>query len=169
MNSSHKGTFVEFSCRLVSSMKRAGYSDTRSPSGISISTLADLMHVSDQICRRYLRGDALPDYDKVLRIAKALEVSPGWLLFGEHNELLISNSKSVTIDGDLLHYILEKSHALYMINPLHSDDFPDFVLDLIKDISTIDTNRDTLKKIIDVAVSSICSFEDKKNKNTQLA
>ena len=164
MNIPHKGSYKEFSFRLVSAMKRAGHAESRSSSGISVRTLADVMDVSEQICRRYLRGDALPDYAKVIKIAQFLKVSPGWLLFGDQNDVLIAENNTLHIDEELLHYALEKSHVLYLQASDNSGDFPDFVLSLLKDISAIDANRDTLKKIIDLAVGSICSFEERKHK-----
>jgi transcriptional regulator with XRE-family HTH domain len=154
----------EFSDRLILSMKNAGHIDSRSPSGISVRTLAQVMGVSEQICRRYLRGDALPDYEKITDIALFLSVSPGWLLFGENNNLFKNEQTGIHIDAELLHYILERSHKLYMQSSRNSEDFSDFVLDLIKDVCTIDATNETLKKIIDLAVSSICSFEERKNK-----
>ena len=164
MNVSPKGCYKDFSFRLISAMKRAGFAESRSANGISVRALAELMGVSEQICRRYLRGDALPDYAKVIKIAKCLKISPGWLLFGDQNDIFIAENKTLHIDEDLLHYVLEKSHALYLLSADNSDDFPDFVLELLKDISAIDANRDTLKKIVDLAVSSISSFEERKHK-----
>ncbi len=163
MNTPHKSRYLEFTHRLVSSMKQAGFTDTRSPSGISVKTLAETMHVSEQICRRYLRGDALPDYEKIVTIARFLSVSPGWLLFGNQPH---ADDHTIHMDASLLHYMLERSHTFYMMQaPEQAHDFPDFVLALINDISAIDAHHDTLKQIIDLAVSSISSFEERKIKN----
>ena len=100
MSAPHKSRYLEFTHRLVSSMKQAGFTDTRSPSGISVKTLADTLHVSEQICRRYLRGDALPDYDKIVTLARFLSVSPGWLLFGNQH---VTDDHTVHINATLLH------------------------------------------------------------------
>jgi transcriptional regulator with XRE-family HTH domain len=166
MNISHKSRYLEFSHRLISSMKQAGLADTRSPSGISVKTLAETMGVSEQICRRYLRGDALPDYEKTVKIARFLSISPGWLLFGNEPDGLNINDQTICMKASLLHYLLERSHAFYMLQaPEQAHDFPSFVLALINDISAIDADPDTLKKIIDLAVSSISSFEERKMKH----
>ena len=163
MSAPHKSRYLEFTHRLVSSMKQAGFTDTRSPSGISVKTLADTLHVSEQICRRYLRGDALPDYDKIVTLARFLSVSPGWLLFGNQH---VTDDHTVHINATLLHYMLERSHAFYMMQaPEQAHDFPDFVMALLNDISAIDAHHETLKQIIDLAVSSISSFEERKMKH----
>lgn len=159
----HKSRYLEFAHRLIGAMKQAGHTDTRSPSGISVKTMAETMQVSEQICRRYLRGDALPDYEKIVTISQFLSISPGWLLFGNQP---ITDEKTIHMDASLLHYILERSHAFYMMqDPEQAHDFPNFVLALINDISAIDAHHDTLKQIIDLAVSSISSFEERKMKN----
>jgi transcriptional regulator with XRE-family HTH domain len=162
MTSLYKGSYKAFAQRLVAAMTRAGHTDSRSPSGISVALLSKTMGVSEQICRRYLRGDALPDHDKIIKIARFLVVSPGWLLFGEQAAVVTPESSEVRIDAQLLHYILARSQALYRLSADNTEDFPDFVLALIKDINTIEATGDTLKKIIDLAVDSICSFEDRK-------
>lgn len=164
MTISHKGQYQSFAHRLISAMKRAGYTKPRAAHGISIQVLANLMTVSEQICRRYLRGDALPDYEKVINIAAILNVSPGWLLFGDQPNMPTTENNTLHINEELLHYILEKSFALYLLAGDNSNDFSNFVLALLKDVSAIDANHDTLKKIIDLAVSSIYSFDERRQK-----
>jgi len=80
-----KGQYQDFSKRLMEAMKAKGYLASRSPKGICIQTLAQFAGASEQICRRYVRGDALPDYEKITKIAHSLQISPGWLLFGEQS------------------------------------------------------------------------------------
>lgn len=160
MNSSRKKS-MDFASRMINVMNDAGYSDSRSPSGICVKKLAELMGVSEQICRRYLRRDAVPDHHKVLKVALALNVSPGWLLFGEQNNIGEKSQHYLNISDELLHYILEKSQRLYASDPGHADDYPDFVMELIRDVQSINTDDpETLKKIIDVAIGSICAFSD---------
>lgn len=147
--------YHSFAERLIQQMKLKGFTASRSPNGICIKTLAQFVDASEQICRRYIRGEALPPYEKIVQLAHKLEVSPGWLLFGEepvqHNEL--------SININLLHYILKKSHELFKEEPRQTDDFADFVIALIRDIREIDTRPDNLQKIINLAVSSISSFK----------
>lgn len=157
--------YKDFSNRLTDAMKSNGYTASRSPSGICIQTLSKFAGASEQICRRYIRGDALPDYDKVKDIAQNLNVSAGWLLFGEQNVAELQ-SQTKTVDEDLLHYILTKSHYLYLKETGNTDDYADFVLGLIRDVREIDTSKENLQKIIDLAIGSISSYEEKRNKNT---
>lgn len=158
-----KGQYQDFSKRLMETMKAKGYAASRSPKGICIQTLARFAGASEQICRRYVRGDALPDYEKIIKIANSLQVSPGWLLFGEQSE---PTENSLPISEDLLYYIIQKSHALYQLDPHpeDSEDFPDFVIELIRDVKGVNTTTENLKKVIDIALSSICSYKEKQHK-----
>ncbi|MDP3559286.1 MAG: helix-turn-helix transcriptional regulator [Legionellaceae bacterium] len=149
--------YKDFSNRLIESMKANGYAVSRSPSGICMRTLAKFAGASEQICRRYIRGEALPDYEKILRIAHHLNTAPGYLLFGDP-----VNTKSTVIEDDLLHYILSKSYHLYREETGNTDDYANFVLELIRDVREIDTSKENLEKIINLAVSSISSYKRQK-------
>ncbi len=129
-----------------------------------MTTLANFAGASEQICRRYIRGDALPDFEKVTNIAASLNTSPGWLLFGEIPSTETAY-KSKPIDDDLLHYILNKSYQLYREETENTDDFADFVLELVRDVREIDTSKANLEKIIDMAVGSISSYKEKRSRN----
>ena len=157
------GKYKSCSTRLIDAMKSTGYVASRSPSGICMTTLAAFAGASEQICRRYIRGDALPDFEKVIKIAMRLDVSPGWLLFGE-SEQPNEAVQSKMIDDDLLHYILTKSYRLYREETGNTDDYADFVLGLIHDVREIDTSKENLHKIIELAVGSISSFKEKRSK-----
>lgn len=150
--------YSDFSQRLVNTMKLRGHVSSRSPHGICMKTLADFADVSEQICRRYLRGEALPGYEKIIRIAQALAVSPSWLLFGDTHEQ--QNPKN--LDDDILHYILTHAHTLYQNKASSTNEFADFVIGLVKEIRHIDTSKQNLLKIIDLAVGSISSFKQEK-------
>ena len=151
--------YKDFSERLVYSMKLRGHTASRSPNGICIKILAEFADASEQICRRYIRGEALPNHEKIIKIAAHLEVSPAWLVFGEEAKSM-SNSG---IDDELLHYILKRIHQLYRHEASAMEDFADFVLGLIKDIRGIETSKENLEKIIDLAVSSISTFRHQIN------
>ena len=146
--------FKDFSERMVYMMKLRGYTASRSPNGICMKTLANFADASEQICRRYIRGEALPNHEKIIKIAAHLEISPAWLVFGEEAKDRLNSG----IDDELLHYILKRIHELYRHEASAMDDFADFVLGLIKDIREIETSRENLEKIIDLAVASISSF-----------
>ncbi|MGQ3891265.1 helix-turn-helix domain-containing protein [Legionella sp. CNM-4043-24] len=153
------GKYKEFSTRLIDAMKSKGYVATRSSSGICVEMLSQFAGASEQICRRYVRGDALPDYEKIKNIAKYLGVSPGWLLFGEDCTPVIEK-----IDDDLLHYILKMSHQIYQEEVGDTNDYADFVLGLIRQVREIDTSKENLHKIIKLAIGSISFIEEKYQK-----
>jgi len=148
----------DFACRLREAMLRANLSSSRSTSGVCIHKLAEITGYSVQICRRYLRGEALPEPTKLVEIAEKLHVSPGWLLFGDshnHNPVL---TDYIVISKNLLHYIFSHAAALYNESPC-GDDVSDFLLELIADVSQITTNsEEQAKKIIDLALSSVKHF-----------
>ena len=146
--------YKDFSERLVYTMKLRGHTASRSPHGICMKILAEFADASEQICRRYIRGEALPSHEKIIRIAGKLDVSPAWLVFGEESKA----KPNAGIDDELLHYILKRIHLLYRQEASAMEDFADFVLGLIKEIRGIETSKENLEKIIDLAVSSISSF-----------
>lgn len=156
------GKYKSFSSRLINAMKSNMHIAARSPNGICVKKLSEFAGASEQICRRYIRGDALPDYEKVIKIANALNTFPGWLLFGE--EPVSNKQQPKAIDDDLLHHILNKSHFLYKGEAVNTDDYADFVLELIRDIREIDTSKENLKKFIELAISSISSYKKKVSK-----
>ncbi|HAT7873611.1 TPA: transcriptional regulator [Legionella pneumophila] len=162
-NFMNKGPYQSFANRLISILKDRGYTASRSPNGICIKTLAEFTGASEQICRRYIRGDALPDYEKVKQLAFHLQINPGWLIFGEEGHAM---PKKNEIDETLLHYILKQSHHLYPVSHGSNDDYADFVLGLIKEVRAIDTSENNLLKIIDLAIGSISSYEEQRKKHS---
>ena len=147
----------QFSFRLREAMITAGFNSQRSSSGVSIHKLAEITGYSLQICRKYLRGEAIPEPVKLVEIARKLKVSPGWLLFGdEHNDAGM-DQKHVMISKKLLHYILTRAATLYNAQGFETE-IPDFLLDLINDVSLINANEEQSKKIIDLALSSVRHF-----------
>lgn len=146
----------QFAARLRDTLITEGYHSQRSTSGVNIYKLAEITGYSPQICRKYLRGEAIPEPVKLVEIASKLNVSPGWLLFGEaHFDKNISNK--ITISNNLLHYIFTHGCELYNAqNP--GDEIPDFLLDLARDVSQINANEEQSKKIIDIALASAKHF-----------
>lgn len=147
----------QFAFRLRDAMINAGFNSQRSTSGVCIHKLAEISGYSVQICRKYLRGEALPEPSKLAEIAQKLNVSPGWLLFGDsHNDSPQSPDK-ITISKILLHYIFTQSTALYNAPGL-GDELPNFLLGLVNDLSQINASEEQSKKIVDLALSSIKHF-----------
>ncbi len=149
----------QFSYRLRDTLIAAGYKSPRSTSGVDIHKLAEMTGYSPQICRKYLRGEAIPEPAKLTEIATRLHVSPGWLLFGDsHGDSNNTSANSITISKNLLHYIFSNVHELY--NREDSEhETPDFLLDLVNDISQINANEEQSKKIIDLALTSARHFK----------
>ena len=157
------GQYKSFSNRLIDAMKSNGHVASRSPNGICIRTLAEFSGASEQICRRYIRGDALPDYEKVMKIAQHLNTRAGWLLFGEEQTAPVAEQPK-SIPDDMLHYIVNKSHRAYRDETEDTDDCADFVVELVRDVREIDTTKEMFEKIINMAVKSISSYQKKEFK-----
>lgn len=147
----------QFACRLHDAMIAAGFNSQRSTSGVSIHKLAEITGHSVQICRKYLRGEAIPEPIKLLEIAAKLNVSAGWLLFGSTDANTKTTTNTITISKSLLHYVFTKATFLY--NAQHmAHEVPEFLLELINDVSLINASEDQSKKIIDLALSSVKHF-----------
>lgn len=147
----------QFSFRLREAMIAAGFNSQRSTSGVNIHKLAELTGYSLQICRKYLRGEAIPEPVKLVEIARFLNVSPGWLLFGDAHNDRGFDGDAIMISKNLLHYILTRAASLYNAHGFQNE-VPDFLLDLINDVSLINASEEQSKKIIDLALSSIRHF-----------
>ena len=147
----------QFAYRLRDAMIAAGFNSQRSTSGVCIHKLAEITGYSVQICRKYLRGEAIPEPVKLVEIAAKLNVSPGWLLFGEsHGDSPLAKDK-ITISKILLYYMFTRAGDLYNASRL-GEEVPDFLLELINDISQMNASEEQSKKIIDLALSSIKHF-----------
>jgi transcriptional regulator with XRE-family HTH domain len=132
-----------------------GYHSSRSIYGIHIHKFADLTGHSLQICRKYLRGQAIPESQKLQEIAGHLEVSPGWLLFGDCHSQTHGQPNKITINKDLLRYIYVHVSALQQPQPTLIDFYSEFFINLSDEISQISDDLEQSKKIIDLAVSSL--------------
>ncbi|ARB92439.1 helix-turn-helix domain-containing protein [Legionella longbeachae] len=152
-----KNLAKQFADRLRDAMITAGYHSQRSTSGVCIHKLSEITGYSLQICRKYLRGEAIPEPIKLVDIAAKLQVSPGWLLFGDpHHDQGVSQDK-ISINKNLLHYLFVKASCLYN-SSLSEQEISRFLLELINDVNLIDANEDQSKKIIDLALASAKHF-----------
>ncbi len=146
----------QFADRLRASLIKSEYGSNRSPYGVNINKFAKMTGYSPQICRRYLRGEAIPEPNKLAEIANELKVSPGWLLFGDcHTATLDDNENKITISKDLLHYIFTHANNLYTSKNTQKEMLPKFLLELTNNVSQINTDNEQSKKIIDLALFSI--------------
>lgn len=148
---------TQFAKRLRDALLSAGFNSPRSTSGVSIHKLAEITGYSVQICRKYLRGEAIPEANKLAEIAEKLKVSPGWLLFGCTGEEKNPENEEIKINKNVLHYIFIKASHLYNMEDLQHE-VPNFLLELIKDLTLINANEEQSKKIIDLAIASVRHF-----------
>ena len=148
----------QFAERLRDAMIAKGYHSTRSTSGVDIHKLVEMTGNSPQICRKYLAGQVIPEPSTLADLAAKLNVSPGWLLFGDSHSNGDAVENKITISKDLLHYIFAQANQLYTTQQ-SDDEIPDFLLDLTHDVCQIDTSDEQSKKIIDLALSSAKHFK----------
>ncbi len=147
----------QFAYRLRDAMVAAGFDSQRSTSGVCIHKLTEITGYSVQICRKYLRGEAIPEPVKLVDIAAELNVSPGWLLFGDSYDDSATSRNKITISKNLLLYILTCAVDLYN-TPHIGNEVPGFLLGLINDLSQINASEEQSKKIVDLALSSARHF-----------
>ena len=144
---------LSFAERLRRSLIDAGYQSNRSTTGVDIQKFAKKIHHSPQICRKYLRGEGIPEPQKFLEIADLLNVSPGWLMFGDCHATSEQQDKKITINRNLLHHLF--THISQLCASTASTQYlPNFWLELTEDLQSIETSEEQSKKIIDFALSS---------------
>lgn len=149
----------QFADRLRISLIKSEYSSSRSPYGVNINKFAKMTGYSPQICRRYLRGEAIPEPSKLAEIATELNVSPGWLLFGDCHTSITEDENKITINRDLLHYIFTHANNLYTSENSQKEILPKFLLELTNNVSQINADHEQSKKIIDLALFSLKAFK----------
>jgi transcriptional regulator with XRE-family HTH domain len=151
----------KFAKRLNSVLQKEGYHSSRSKAGIEIGQLAKAAGVSYQMARKYVLGMALPDYHIIPKIAKWLNVSPSWLLFGEKDMVVpeIKSSSLVEIDTELLRYILNKCTVLFP--PVNdAEKIINFIVGVIYDASHINADSKMILKIVDMMLSSAIQLSE---------
>lgn len=83
---------VGFAQRLREAVQRQGY---------SVARFSELSGYSENRIHKWLAG-AVPELPEVMVLAQWLKVSPGWLLFGESQELALSKRRAVKVLGVLI-------------------------------------------------------------------
>ena len=152
---------LNFARRLTQLMRNHGLNSEKSKAGVKINELTKISGCSHQMTRRYVLGEALPDIDVIFKIAKWLEVSPGWLLYGEESDIPnnINQKNLIQIEPKLLEYILLKSIPLSEITKNHQE-LTSFMMDIINDVTHIDADNKAIIKIIDISINSATRFND---------
>jgi len=144
---------ISFAERLRTSLMKAGFNSNRSATGVDILKFAQAIRHTPQICRKYLRAETIPEPQKLAEIAKILNVSPGWLLFGDSHSLNDHENNKITINKNILHHLF--SHISQLCSQQNSTEvLPNFWLELTEDLQEFDSNEEKSKKIIDMALSS---------------
>jgi len=144
-------------------MSTEGYDSSRSKSGVDITKLADVSGCSYQMARKYTLGQALPELHVVIKIADWLNTSPSWLLFGENSTTSTSQNVGaiIEISPDLLKYILRKCHVLFELSN-NSDEVVNFIVETIYDATHLNSDTQTIHKIIDMMISSATLLNKKR-------
>jgi transcriptional regulator with XRE-family HTH domain len=73
-----------FAGRLVKAMLAAGHRSSRgAKAGVAVAELAEAAEITREMARRYVLGEAIPDTDRLDKIAGWLGVKVAWLRDGE--------------------------------------------------------------------------------------
>lgn len=150
---------INFSKRLIHVMQNKGFGSERSKAGIRVKKLAEVTGCSYQMARKYALGEAMPELHIIHIIAQWLDISAGWLLFGE-KEIITPDRKSVTlieIEAEILQYVLKKCFHLFSSSNTDGD-IVGYIVDVVYDASHLNTDKETLFKIIDMMTNSTTKF-----------
>lgn len=149
----------QFSHRLITLMKQSNLGSAKSKAGVKLNKLVEVSGCSHQMARRYVLGQALPDIDIICKIAKWLNVSPGWLLFGEGGDLTNSAEAKnlIQIEPQMLTHLLSKCAKLFNITS-NTDELVRYIMDIINDVIHIEAEPKEIIKIIDMSINSIFRF-----------
>lgn len=156
---------TRFSERLNLKLRETGYHSKRISGGVQLTELANIAGVSYQMARKYSSGIALPEPEVVMKIARWLNVSPGWLIFGEDTSHQIMGVEQIVIQRDLLSYILSKIFEIFSLDQT-GNNIIDYTLEVIYDASHLNTDIAMTKKIVDMMLSSALVLNKSKVKNT---
>lgn len=144
-------TQTSFGARLKFAMLHKGFSSTRSPYGVDVTHLSKITQHSPQICRKYLKNTALPSIDTIMRLSETLNVSPGWLLFGEGYP---QHKNLVSLSPALLRCVIEEGLAV-QAHFKSNHDFADFLMHIVEKIQRFDLPEGDIKQIIHCMTSAI--------------
>lgn len=144
-----------FSERLIIQMKKIGHGIPKSKMGIDLAWLADTCGCSYQMARLYVLGRALPDVETIMVLSQSLEMPPGKLLFGDdfQNTPAPKNRGTIEIDPDILKYILTQAGPIFSL-AANSNETATFIVEAIYDASHLNTDKNTVYKIIDMMMGS---------------
>ncbi|NDH08101.1 MAG: transcriptional regulator [Gammaproteobacteria bacterium] len=151
-----------FAERLRTSLINAGYSSKRSSSGVDVLRFAELIAHSPQICRKYLKGECIPEPQKLHEIATHLDIAPGWLMFGDSHAKIDHQENKITINRNLLHHLF--MHISDLCKPITKNDYlPQFWLEITEDLQHFNTTEEQSKKMIELAFSPLKHLSESHN------
>lgn len=156
-----------FSRRLKKLVAEKGFQSNRSKCGIDITKLAQISDCSYQMARKYALGEALPELAVVAKIATWLDTSASWLLFGEKQTALSSKKQGavIEIEPTLLKYILKKCSILFSYSN-NIDEIVNFIVETVYDAAHLNSDHQTIYKIIDMMVASATLFHANTNQTS---
>ena len=144
-------TQKSFGTRLKLVMIQKGFSSNRSPYGVDVTRLSEITQHSPQICRKYLKNTALPNKETIMRLSEALDVSPGWLLFGKDTS---RHKDLVSLSPALLRSVIEEGLAV-QAHFKSNHDFADFLMHIVEKIQRFDLPEVDIRQIIHCMTSAI--------------
>ena len=144
-------TQTSFGARLKLAMIQKGFSSNRSPYGVDVTHLSKITRHSPQICRKYLKNTVLPSFDTIMRLSEALDVSPGWLLFGKETS---RHKDLVSLSPALLRSVIEEGLAV-QAHFKSNHDFADFLVHIVEKIQRFDLPEVDIRQIIRCMTSAI--------------
>lgn len=124
---------LSFSERLISLMKQNGFLSNRKPYLVDVNKFSQTLNISKVMLRRYLSGEALPQFSVIDSIAKFFNVDPLWLYSG------IKNGSEVDID--LLKIILTKSLLKLDLGVKEIKIIVEQICDIYEHVSAIDNTQ----------------------------
>lgn len=151
-----------FASRLVRLLIEHGHASRSSSTGVKVSMLAKKAGCSFQMASRYVKGEALPDALAIQHIAKWLNVDPGWLLFGNHQESKSEMHEPITLAHSDLKLLFERIIPVYIAQQYADEknipQLHDFFCEVITDFSRLHAPQEHKIRILETSISSALHF-----------
>lgn len=142
---------TSFGARLKFTMINKGFNSSRSPYGVDVTHLSKITQHSPQICRKYLKNTALPGFDTIMRLSEALDVSPGWLLFGDGSP---QYKNLISLSPALLRCVIEEGLTV-RAHFKSNHNFADFLMHIVETVQKFDLPDLEIRQIICCMTSAI--------------
>lgn len=154
MRTPRTNAFYEgFVKRLNYSLQEKGLTSDRARSGVRIKDLAKVAGCSTQMANRYVNGEAMPDHMALKAIADWLEVSTGWLVYGETSPLPKNQSSKIIFDIESFQYVLNQILSLYISKSV--PEITEFITITLNEIHSMNCDRKVMMQRVDYALKMI--------------